>query len=371
MKAAKKFLPALVLLLFVMTVFIANLAVPDREFSEKENRVLADAPEFTFGALFSGDFTADFETYITDQFFARDFWVGIKTKCERLLGKNVINGVLIGEDGLLVSEFASPDESRLAANAASVEQFAAGADIPVYFTLIPGAVELWSDRLPTTGRTASQAEIIEKAYAATPSAIHADTYSMLALHADEPIFYTTDHHWTTLGAYYGYDALVCAMGLTPQELPKLWSMTPGFYGTAASACGLEPGRGDTVEIRVPPEAASEVRVFSEGQWENGSLYDLENLSLRDKYTVFLGGNDPLTVIRTENSGQKLLLVKDSYANCEIPYLLAHFSEIHVVDLRYYKESISAYVAENAIDAAVVSYSVANFSEDTNIYFLTR
>ena len=98
----------------------------------------------------------------------------------------------------------------------------------------------------------------------------------------------------------------------------------------------------------------------------------ENLDLKDKYTVFLGGNDPLTVIEcSRTEGQKLLLIKDSYANCEIPYLCAHFSEIHVVDLRYYKESISAYIEANGIDVAVVSYSVANFSEDTNIYFLTK
>ena len=371
MKTAKRFLPALVLLLFVVTVFAANLIVPDRDFSEKENRKLAVSPEFTFKALFSGDFTADFETYITDQFFARDFWVGLKAKCERLLGKNHINGVLIGKDRLLVSEFPAPDPARLAANAQSVEQFAANAEIPVYFTLVPGAVELWADRLPNTGRTASQAEIIANAYAATPSAIHADTYAALSLHADEEIYYVTDHHWTTLGAYYGYDALVSAMGYTPQALPGVWSETEGFFGTAASACGLEPGRGDTVSLRVPESAAESVSVFSEGQWTPGSLYKLENLGVRDKYTVFLGGNAPLTVIKTQSTGPKLLLLKDSYANSEIPYLCGHFSEIHVVDLRYYKNSISAYIAENAIDVAVVSYSVANFSEDTNIYFLTR
>ncbi|MBR6772730.1 MAG: hypothetical protein IKM29_04995 [Clostridia bacterium] len=372
MKTAKKYLPTLVLLLFIIFVFTANLIVPDREFSEKENRNLASPPVFTFESLFSGKFTADFETYITDQFFARDFWVSLKTGCERLLGENEINGVLIGKDRLLVSEFPAPDEARLQGNASSVERFASEADIPVYFTLIPGSIELWSDRLPQTGRTASQAEIIEKVYALTPSAIHADSYSALAAHADEDIYYRTDHHWTTLGAYYGYAALVSEMGLTPIELPPAFSETCGFFGTASSACGLTPGSGDTVSLRVPQTAAGNVRVYAEGKWTEGALYQTENLDLKDKYTVFLGGNDPLTVIEcSRTEGQKLLLIKDSYANCEIPYLCAHFSEIHVVDLRYYKESISAYIEANGIDVAVVSYSVANFSEDTNIYFLTK
>ena len=372
MKTAKKYLPALVLLLFIIVIFTANLIVPDRDFSEKENRNLAAPPKFSFEALFSGKFTSDFESYITDQFFARDFWVSLKTGCERLLGKNEINGVLIGKNGLLVSEFASPDQLRISSNSANVELFASNSRIPVYFTLIPGSIELWSDRLPSTGRTASQKYIIEEAFAATPSAHHVDSYSALAAHANEDVYYTTDHHWTTLGAYYGYSALVTEMGLTPMELPEPYSETSGFFGTASSACGLTPGRGDTVSLRVPETVAGKVSVYAEGKWTEGRLYKTENLSVKDKYTVFLGGNDPLTVIEGSNpGGQKLLLIKDSYANSEIPYLCAHFSEIHVVDLRYYKESISAYVDANAIDVAVVSYSVANFSEDTNIFFLTK
>ena len=372
MKTAKKYLPTLVLLLFIIVVFTANLIVPDREFSEKENRNLAAPPVFSFEALFSGKFTSDFETYITDQFFARDFWVSLKTGCERLLGKNEINGVLIGKDKLLVSEFPSPESTRLQGNASSVEKFAQNAGVPVYFTLIPGSIELWSDRLPQTGRTASQAEIIKNAYAATPSALHVDSYTALASHADEDIYYLTDHHWTTLGAYFGYSALVTEMGLTPVELPEVWSETTGFFGTASSACGLTPGSGDTVSLRVPENVAKSVKVYAEGKWSDGALYKTENLSVKDKYTVFLGGNDPLTVIEGSNpEGMKILLLKDSYANSEIPYLCYHFSEIHVVDLRYYKESIAAYVEANGIDAAIVSYSVANFSEDTNIYFLTK
>ncbi len=371
MKRWKTIAPAAVLILFCAFFFAANLIAPDRTFSEKENRELAAAPRFTFSALFSGTFTRDFETYLTDQFFARDLWVSLRARCERLLGKDEINGILIGNDGLLAASFAEPDPARLRANAAAVETFARNAGIPVYATLIPGASEIWRGRLPDTGRLASQAAVVESVRSSDPAAIWADTLSVLSEHAGEEIFYRTDHHWTTLGAYYGYTALVRAMGLTPRPLPAVWSETGGFYGTASSACGLEPGSGDTVALRVPANAAVSVRVLDRGEWSDGALYDMEKLALRDKYTVFLGGNAPLTVIETGHGGPKLLLVKDSYANCEIPYLCAHFSEIHVVDLRYYKLSLAAYIAENGIDAAAVSYSVANFSEDTNLFFLTK
>ncbi len=372
MKFAKKYLPAGLLIAFMLFFFAANLITPDRDFSEKENRELAAAPKFSFKSLFSGDFTADFESYITDQFFERDFWVSMKAKCELLLGKDEINGVLVGDNGLLVAQYPQPDLSRLEANASAVETFAQNAGIPVYFTLIPGAAEIWSDRLPDTGRSGSQADAIAYVCGRVPSAVKIDTLAALSAHSGEDIYYYTDHHWTTLGAYYGYSALAEAMGLVPSALPEAFEEVSGFYGTASSACGLSPAGGDTVSLRVPEEAASFVRVYNGREWKDGTLYSLDKLSVRDKYTVFLNGNEPLTVIGGSNpDGEKLLLVKDSYANCEIPYLCGHFSEIHVVDLRYYKQSISEYIEKNGIDAAVVSYSVSNFSEDTNLFFLTK
>lgn len=85
--------------------------------------------------------------------------------------------------------------------------------------------------------------------------------------------------------------------------------------------------------------------------------------------MFMGGNQPLAVVRTGNEGGRLLLIRDSYADSEIPFLTGAFSEIHVVDLRYYRQDIAGYVRENGIDQVAISYSLKNFATDKNVYFL--
>ena len=85
--------------------------------------------------------------------------------------------------------------------------------------------------------------------------------------------------------------------------------------------------------------------------------------------MFMGGNQPLAVVKTGNEGEKLLLIRDSYADSEVPFLLGSFSEIHLIDLRYYKQDIAGYVRQNGIDRVAVSYSLKNFMTDSNVYFL--
>ena len=260
------------------------------------------------------------ETYITDQFFARDAWVSLKAASERVLGKTDLNGVFVCRDGLLVQRFANPDDDRVRANAGYIESLAVSAGVPVTLALIPSAAAVWQDRLPAHAQNADQQALIDEIYALTPSAAHVDVFSALSAHASEPIYFKTDHHWSSLGAYYGYAAISEAMGLTPSKLPDPLLTRSGFFGTASSACGLRPGSGDTIELRVPAEAAQSVAVFENSGEQSASLYDESALDKADKYTVFFGGNHPRVVIRSASaSGGKLLYLKDSYANACAPY----------------------------------------------------
>ncbi len=312
------------------------------------------------------------ETYITDQFFARDAWVSLKAASERVLGKTDLNGVFVCRDGLLVQRFANPDDDRVRANAGYIESLAVSAGVPVTLALIPSAAAVWQDRLPAHAQNADQQALIDEIYALTPSAAHVDVFSALSAHASEPIYFKTDHHWSSLGAYYGYAAISEAMGLTPSKLPDPFLTRSGFFGTASSACGLRPGSGDTIELRVPAEAAQSVAVFENSGEQSASLYDESALDKADKYTVFFGGNHPRVVIRSASaSGGKLLYLKDSYANACAPYWTGSFSEIHLIDLRYYKKSIADYIAGNGIDQVLVSYSLANFVSDSNLLFAAR
>lgn len=367
-----KWSPAFLFCAFCSVCFLINCIRPDRAMSERENRTLAQRPTFTWEALLSGTFIADTETYISDQFFARDAWISLKAAAEQALLKTDVNGVLLGRDGLLVQPLEEPDPERVRANAGFIEKLAAGTDLPVTLAIIPSVAAIWPERLPANAQTADQQALINTIYALTPSAAHVDVLSALAAHAEEPIYFQTDHHWNTLGAYYGYAAIGTTLGITPQSLPDPYLTRSGFYGTAASACGIRPGSGDTIELRVPEEQAASVTVYEGGDGVESTLYDLSALDKADKYTVFLGGNSPRVVIRSANaSGDRLLYLKDSYANACVPYFTSSFSEIHLIDLRYYKKSIADYLRDNQINQVLVSYSLANFVTDSNLMFAAR
>lgn len=362
---------------FLLFFMAANATAPDRLYSELENRELAQLPALSAKSLISGEFMAKFETYVTDQFVGRDGWVAMKSAAELLLGKRENNGVYFCSGGTLITRFETPDEKRVADNLNYVNKFVENMDIPVYFSLIPTQACIWADRLPAGAPNASQSALLDQARQST-SARWYDTYPQLWEHRDEAVFYRTDHHWTSLGAYYGYAALAGAMGLEPVPLSQYVKTTvsENFYGTVFSSSGVRWVLPDCIDVYVPEQGT---RVISHTYDQNGNpveesrqLYDESYLARKDKYAMFLGGQQSLGVVYGPNAqGPKLLLVRDSYSDSLVPFLTAHFSEIHLIDLRYYKLSAAEYIQEHGIDAAVVLYSVPSFVTDSNLVWLGR
>lgn len=353
---------------FLGGFLVLNLALPDRSFSPLENRNLAQAPALSLSRALSGAFEADAEAYVTDQFAFRDGWMAMKAACERLLGKKENNGVYLCGD-TLIERIDEPEEDRLAANIRAVNRFAESAAVPVYLTILPTAAEIWRDRLPKGAPGADEAALIGR-IAEETAARYIDTLDALRAHAAEPLFYRTDHHWTSLGAYWGGAALLDGLGLEPEPLSAFAPETVSaeFYGTLYSKSGARFIRPDSIDIYAPEDGVSVTRVEN-GEETPGALYDWTRLKEKDKYAFFMGGNQPLAVIRTGHEGQKLLLVRDSYADSEVPFLMTRFSEIHMVDLRYDREGLTEYIAAHGIDCVVISYSVRNFITDTNLHFM--
>ena len=372
MKKKTNWVQAVVFSLFILVFALLFLILPDREFSEQENRYLTKAPAFSFASLFEGKFTESFESYSSDQFPLRDGWIGLKSAFERALGKTENNGVYFCAEDTIITRFDEPNEALVAANVAAVNGLAEKTEAAVYLSLIPGAVSIWADRLPPNAPNADQAALIGRIYGEV-SCGTVDTYAALAAHAEEEIFYRTDHHWTTLGAYYGYTALMEALGLSPA--PKE-SFTPrveseSFYGTVYSSSGVRWVRPDRIETWVSDEGIT-VTNYDGGQAAPGLVYDRSKLEVKDKYAMFFGGNTPLLTIETGAAGKpKLLLLRDSYSDSELPFLFAHFSEIHVMDLRYYKQSVVKYIEEHGIDTVLVNYSLANFTSDNTVFMMNR
>lgn len=360
-----------VFIAFITTFFVLFLALPDRDFSERENRYLTSAPKFSLQALFSGGFTTSFESYTTDQFPFRDAWTTIKARCERLCGKQENKGVFYGSDGYLLEAFEAPSDEDIAARVGYVNTLAENVDAPVYFALIPGAVEIEAAHLPANAPTDSEKSVIETAYIAAETPC-IDLYSVLDAHRDDYIFYRTDHHWTSLGAYWGYTALCRAWGLPYRDLSDYTPQTvsDSFYGTTYSSSGFSWVAPDSIDIYVPDSGDVTVTTYSAGEAQSGKLYNMSALENKDKYSMFLGGNTPRIDIKSGHDGEKLLVIRDSFADSLLPFLLDDFSEITMLDMRYFKTSVAELAAEGGYDRILVLYSVSEFCEDTNLFMMS-
>ena len=373
---------------FIGVFLVANAVSPDRTFSEVENRNLEQLPAVDFGTpeklfrdgnFFNGQFMRDFETYTTDQFIGRDAWVDLKARTERALGKKENNNVYFADNDTLITRFDQPAADRVTENLNYVNKFVENVDIPVVFSLIPTQACIWADRLPEGAPNASQTDLMAQAQGAVTGATWADVYTPLMEHKDEDIFYRTDHHWTSLGAYYGYTGLASALGYTPVPLtdytPTVRSTE--FYGTVFSSSGVRWVKPDTITTYVPDDGITVVSHTYDNSGnpveEQRALYVESFLSVKDKYSMFLGGNQSLGVVKNANNpdGPKLLIIRDSYADSLVPFLTAHYSEIHLIDPRYYHLSVKDYVEQNGIDQALVLYSVPNFVTDGNMFWITR
>ncbi len=353
---------------FLGALFLLNLALPDRSFSERENRYLQTRPAFSLKSLFSGQFTSDYETYCSDQFVLRDAWTTLKARCELLSGKKENNGIFLCDGDRLIEPFAAPSDAVLDAQTAAVNTYAEKTGLPVTLGLIPGASEIYAALLPDGVPNDSQRDVIHAAYQSAETAT-ADLDGVLASHAGEYIYYRTDHHWTTLGAYYGYTALCRVWEIAPHPLSAYDRETVSgrFYGTTYSSSGFSWVQPDSMERFVAAPAGLQVERYDGQTPVECFLYNEDRLAGKDKYTYFLGGNTPLLVIRGGTEGlPSLLIIRDSYSDCLAPFLLEYFSEIHLLDLRYYLGSAADYAAENHIDRVLILYSVGNFCTDTNI-----
>ena len=356
-------LRALIFILWIFGFAAAFLLYPDKSFSEMENRYLQTLPEFSAARLFSGAYGKEFEDYLNDQFVLRDGFVKLNTTIRYASGLREKNDVYYTTDGALIQKANEPE--RIERNAQAAADFAAKCDVPVYFALIPGALELRADTLPEGAPGQDQGALIQKACDAFGNGA-VDMLGALSGHDDEKIFYRTDHHWTSLGAYYGYTAIMKSMGLQAQSSGEPVTLSNNFYGTLYSKAPAFWIKPDSIERYVPADG-TRVTAYEGEEAEQRALYCMENLAKKDKYTVFLGGNKPRVVVETQNThAPRLLILRDSYTDAMTPFLTRHFSRIDLLDCRYYRRSVSAYINENDIDMVLICYSVANFCSDANL-----
>ena len=359
-----------IILLFL--VMIVNVIVPDRKESELENRALESRPRFNLTTILSGDFMEQWEEYLSDQFVGRDTWRGVKVGLDRLGGARMENNIYIGKDGQLMEDIEVPDEGQQEANLTAIKDFAETyEDIPVTMMLVPDAACILSDSLPAFAKVEDQRQMFSMAERELGDSVNwVDTVSILNDHKSEKLYYKTDHHWTTQGAFYVFQDAAKTLGIEGDVSDDFvsYTVTDSFNGVLAASSGVGLDEKEQIDIYAPTEGDDEdVRNYVDEGRKTTSRYGVSKLETRDKYGVFLGGNTSVADIRTVSTSQKrLLVVKDSFADCFIPFLAPYYREIVVVDPRYYSGTIEDIMDTYRITDALILYSGNTFFTDNNI-----
>lgn len=392
--------PAVILTFFAVLAAgtLASILKPHEEYSTSENRVLAEHPQLSAEEIFHGSYQEDYETWLNDQFPLRDCFVSLSSHSQRLFGKKDINGVYLGRDGYLIEK---PDETtfdslQLEDNIRFLSQFLNHAADTygkerVCCMMVPSKAVVLTDRLPLFAASAdfpslcggnpksaqedSISEQIKKAL--TEPDLLLDVTNCLLAHQSEYIYYRTDHHWTTLGAYYAYAAWANKTAHTPRPLSAYQKedIYEDFYGTTYNKVRIRTAPDTVTLFHTPEERRIRIRRNdSSGTRKYDSLYvpaeatDSPARGSSSRYDVFLGGNTGKIIIDTgTKTDRTLLVIKDSFANCFVPFLTGDYRQILLIDYRYTKKTITDITAEHdEITDILVLFNTDKFCRDTGL-----
>ncbi len=373
MKKVYKHLSSFVFLALVFVLLVLFVVLPKKDYSANEKRVLSDFPQVSLSAIADGSFGTKFETYLSDHFPFRNFFVGLNAYYNQLLGNNGSSGIYNAKDGYLISKPEALDPDRLTKNLGYIGDFAEKNAMQALLLAVPSPGYMLEDKLPAVHEEYAD----EQAFALIAENL-TDTVQLVDMreafrNADEQVYYRTDHHITSAGSYLCYEALCDALALTPVSRDAFTVETSeGFYGTTYSRSGLWLEKPDTVEMWQNDALHATVWVSEDGSETEAhdGIFFTDHLTEDDQYPVFLDGNHGYTHIHNENAdGGKLLIVKDSYAHCMTGFLAGHYSDIYMIDLRYYKLALSPLVEKEGIDTVLYIYGIDNLAGDSNIAWL--
>ena len=341
----------------------------DRDFSESENRKLAQFPEMSVSALTDGSFLSGLGDYVADQFPGRDMWISLNLWMNELLGQKEVGGVYLCEDDYLMQVPSAPNETQLQRNLTAIGDFAKKhADLNTVMSVIPNAVTIHADKLPENAPVRDQIVDLLTVKSGVKPVNFIDVTSAMSSHKDEALFYRTDHHWTSLGAYRAFEAIGPALNIAvpPLEEYTVYTVSNTFEGTLSSKSGSHAAL-DTVDIYVPKTGIEYYVTYGDDQTGICSLYDRDALKTKDHYTVFFGGNySRVDITTTANTKRNLLVFKDSYANCFIQFLYPYFDHITMVDPRYYYDNVENVIRSESITDVLYLYNLDTFLSDSSL-----
>ena len=362
---------------FVFSILVILFTVIDiinspNEFSELENRKLSQMPILSLKSYIDTSFSSDYEKYINDQFFLRDNWIDLKSRIEYLLGKRENNDIIFGKENYLFKKFITFNDEMLENNLNSILTFTNNYNKEVDFFIIPNSYAVYDELTPRYLPLVDQLSLINSinSYLSLKSNDHINTINVaeeLLKNKDDYIYYKTDHHWTSYGAYLAYLTYMDYLGLEIVDINNLEKITKNnFLGTYYNRSKYFKADSDFITYY----NILGLHIEIDGK-EKLSLMDLDKFKGSDKYSAFLWGNNGLTKVINENiseerKGSSILIFKDSYANSFIQFLSYNYEIIDIIDLRYFKESIRNFMKDKDYNEILIMYSFNNLSTDINI-----
>ncbi len=347
-----------------------TLFLPKKTFSENENRYLQEFPVPTLKTLEDKSFMSAFEKFFSDHFVLREKWIQLKNQMEIITNKKEINGVYLTEKRLI--EHQELNEDIIKQNTEAINSFAEKYKKPTFLMIVPTAESIYTDQLPLMAPYFDQKKVIDSIYTASNKNLTCiDVFTPLLSAKNQYIYYNTDHHWTSLGAYLGYFSSAKPLGFAHNEIDifNVEHASHDFKGTLYSKTLYEKSTPDTIDLYHLSTGEPQVTVtVNSGQKssEHQSIFFRNYLDKKDKYNTFLGQNEPCVSVKTDVTNQKkLLIIKDSYAHSMVQFYMYHYSEITLVDLRYVNK-LSNYVSVDDYDQIMFVYNFASVNTDTSI-----
>ena len=356
------------LALIVLIFALLNVLHRDRDVSESENRKLAQRPKFSMSAVLDGSYFSGITAWYNDQFIGRDGWITMNLGGQKLIGRRESGDVYLGRKGYLLKKPVEMNAEAVDPKTEAIRAFAAAyPDVRMYFALAPDAATILTDKVPRNAPLPDQLGQIQKIYTRLGTVTPLDITTTLQRHKNEYIYYKTDHHWTSLGARYAFEAMALDMDISAVSDYDVYTVSTTFRGTQSSESGDRSSK-DSVDVYVPKDTDVRYMVsYPSTQEKSASMYKRECLNVKDHYTVFFGGNYPMVEISTTaNTGRNLMMFKDSYANCFIQFLTPYFDNIIMIDPRYYYDDLTSVVTTQGITDILFLYSADTFMTDTSL-----
>ena len=347
-----------------------------KKYSVFEKRDLAPFPKTNVKTITKAKFQSGLDNFLNDHVLLRDQCIYTTTMVDKLMGRAEKADVYFGKDGYLIEKSIKAKPKKVKENVKYLSTFVNMAaegmgSKNVKVVLIPNKENVLTDKLPKYAPVSSDNIKMKSMLwdSLKDKKMLVDLTKALQKHKDEYIYYKTDHHWTSLGAKYGYEKMMDAMGEKKLTGEKSKVITDDFLGTTYNKIHYAPQKDVITKYDI--KTADKSKVACDEAPDITDIYFEKALDKEDKYEYFMGGNFGMLKIHTGcKNGKTLVLIKDSFANCIVPFLTNNYENIVMVDPRYLGGSIMNTLSDiGKIDKMVVLFNEEKFMNNTDLWVL--